>query len=133
MILKGWHLNSWIRKRKQILLLNTLTNFNEARNQSLLKAFFFNDVSQNCQYCFKRFTSNFNSSRPNHGRRGKNKLNFLFHTNLLFISMQLSEMHGTERVNPWLRPYKNSYSKNFNIFISYSFNYVQQLILLFRM
>ena len=42
-----------------------------------------------------------NPSRPNPGRREKIKLNFHFHTSLwyLFISIQLSEMHGTGRVN----------------------------------
>ena len=67
----------------------------------------------------------FNPPRPNPGRREKIKLNFYFHTsmwcpkklkpfgapqeikfNLLFISIQLSEMHGAGRVNISKNVYK---------------------------
>ena len=50
-----------------------------------------------------------NPSRPNPGRREKIKLNFYFLTslwclkiNLIFISVQLSQIHGTLRVNDYL-------------------------------
>ena len=61
-------------------------------------------------YSSKDLTINrLNPFRPNPGRREKIKLNFYFLTslwclkiNLIFISVQLSQIHGTLRVNDYL-------------------------------